>query len=586
MKTATFTHFHFCGGLGGAALGLQRARTEVGGFTGQALCLGGIDSDPGACRDFRRNVGVEQACLDLFDRGMYTDFYGHEPPPDWREVTVADVQRAAQGQAPDIVVISAPCKGYSRLTSREKACTPKYRALNKLVLRCIHLALTAWEDDPPSLFLIENVTGIVDPLRGGRQLLDQIHSLFVQAGYAARETRHCAGELGALGQRRPRFLMVARHCEKVPALLYEPPKRRLRTIGQVIGEMPPPSAPAGGPLHRLPKLKPITWLRLALIPAGKDHRALQQLDLGTVGLASYGQHSSKMRIEDWMAAAHTITGSDRVGSGMPSIGDPRIEPRSWGGGPLGVMTPEEIAGTITGEAAPTTGRFSLADAKWGDYSAYRIMRMSDTSGTITAQAAPGSGPFSIADEKGAARYNNILRVVRWNEPGTCITGGKTPTSGGVSVADPRPWQNAGHYGVLRMDSSAPCITGSASVDNGRSAVADPRWQADFSDLTMPMLISEDDTWHRPLTILEMAALQGFDWQDGTGALTLDGVNRAKWQERIGNAIPPPSAEAIGREMLRTLLLSRLGQTFALSSTDVWVRPVALALTVDGREVEV
>ena len=74
----------------------------------------------------------------------------------------------------------------------------------------------------------------------------------------------------------------------------------------------------------------------------------------------------------------------------------------------------------------------------------------------------------------------------------------------------------------------------------------------------------------------MAALQGFDWP-----LVLDGTARARWQERIGNAIPPPAAQAIGSEMLRTLLLAKLGQTFSLSSTDVWVQPVALALSVDG-----
>ena len=33
-------------------------------------------------------------------------------------------------------------------------------------------------------------------------------------------------------------------------------------------------------------------------------------------------------------------------------------------------------------------------------------------------------------------------------------------------------------------------------------------------------------------------------------------------------------------LARTLLLAKLGQTFSLSSTDVWVQPVALALTVE------
>ena len=93
------THFHMCGGSGGAALGFQRGRARVGSVTATAQCLGGIDSDLAACRDFKKIVGVEQACLDLFDRQMYRDFHGKEPPPDWCEVTINDVRRAARGRA-------------------------------------------------------------------------------------------------------------------------------------------------------------------------------------------------------------------------------------------------------------------------------------------------------------------------------------------------------------------------------------------------------------------------------------------------------------------------------------------------------
>jgi len=64
----TFTHFHFCGGAGGAALGMSRSSAKVGSITAKARCIGGIDSDPAACRDFKSLLGVEQACMDLFDR--------------------------------------------------------------------------------------------------------------------------------------------------------------------------------------------------------------------------------------------------------------------------------------------------------------------------------------------------------------------------------------------------------------------------------------------------------------------------------------------------------------------------------------
>ncbi|MFX8347107.1 hypothetical protein ABTL51_19540, partial [Acinetobacter baumannii] len=72
----------------------------------------------------------------------------------------------------------------------------------------------------------------------------------------------------------------------------------------------------------------------------------------------------------------------------------------------------------------------------------------------------------------------------------------------------------------------------------------------------------DDTWHRPFTTLELAALQSlFDPTDPAdvaaftdaflGASQSDSTHR----EWIGNAVPPDAAEAIGAEILRTLMLA-------------------------------
>lgn len=85
----------------------------------------------------------------------------------------------------------------------------------------------------------------------------------------------------------------------------------------------------------------------------------------------------------------------------------------------------------------------------------------------------------------------------------------------------------------------------------------------------------DDTWHRPFTTFELAALQGL--VDPEAQLELDGLSDSAWRERIGNAVPPPAAQAIASEMGRTLLLAWSGETFALSSTPIWVRSVAVAL---------
>lgn len=61
-------------------------------------------------------------------------------------------------------------------------------------------------------------------------------------------------------------------------------------------------------------------------------------------------------------------------------------------------------------------------------------------------------------------------------------------------------------------------------------------------------------------------------------MTADTIGK-DWRERIGNAVPPDAAEAIAGVMGTTLLLAWSGETFVLSAAPIWVRPVAVALTV-------
>lgn len=228
MIKRTLYHFHFCCGLGGGAAGFNRARPRVGNVEAEWVCLGGIDVDPAGLRDFERLAGVPGTLLDLFTRDQYVRFHGKEPPAGWREATPEDIRRAAGGRRPDAVFISSPCKGASGLLSEKMSLTPKYQALNELTLRCIWLMGEAWADDPVPLIVFENVPRLASR---GRHLLDQINSLLGGFGYAVAETTHDCGELGGLAQSRKRFLLVARHVEKVPPFLYEPEKKSLRAVG-------------------------------------------------------------------------------------------------------------------------------------------------------------------------------------------------------------------------------------------------------------------------------------------------------------------------------------------------------------------
>ncbi|MFU5827268.1 DNA cytosine methyltransferase [Pseudomonas aeruginosa] len=554
MLKRTLYHFHFCCGLGGGAAGFNRARPRVGNVEARWECLGGIDVDPAGLRDFERLAGVPGTLLDLFTRDQYVRFHGKEPPAGWREATPEDIRRAAGGRRPDAVFISSPCKGASGLLSEKMSLTPKYQALNELTLRCIWLMGEAWADDPVPLIVFENVPRLASR---GRHLLDQINSLLGGFGYAVAETTHDCGELGGLAQSRKRFLLVARHVEKVPPFLYEPEKKSLRAVGDILGRMPlPGDIDSAGPMHRVPSLQWRTWVRLALVRAGSDWRSLNEL-----------------AIEDGYLRDLVIVPEYRSGY---------MGGHGW----------DDTAGTIAGRSGPTNGAFSVADPRyrqasnWNHGQQFGVIRWAESAPTIPGQTMPGQGTFSVADPRpNWNRHSGNYRVIRYDQPaGTIIAGGKGVQGGQQSVADPRilhrskgdNYLTGGHYGVIGFNQHSGAIAASFRYDSGRFSVADPRIPAADERLTC-IIRSLDGTWHRPFTTLEKAALQSL--VEPEEYLVLDGMSDKDWSERIGNAVPPHAAEAIADVMGTTLLLAEQGETFRLSNTPIWVRNVAVALSV-------
>lgn len=551
MLKRTLKHFHFCCGLGGGAKGFNRAKPIVGNVQGEWECIGGVDIDPAGLADFERLSGVKGTQLDLFTRDQYIRFHGKEPPSGWREATVDDIRRAANYQRPDAVFISSPCKGASGLLSETMSQTPKYQALNELTLRCIWLFGEAWKDDPVPLLVFENVPRLATR---GRHLLDQINKLLSHFGYAVAETTHDCGVIGGLAQSRKRFLLVARHIEKVPPFLYEPEKKTLKSVGSILGRMPlAGDIDSAGPMHRVPALQWKTWVRLALVDAGKDWRCLNDLS-----------------IEDGYLRDLVI---------VPQFRD----------GFLGVHDWNETAGTVAARSGPTNGKFSVADprARAGalQYQQYGVRRWDETSGAVIGVKSPGQGTFSVADPRdpgiGHAKYN----VAQWDGISRTVISGSTTGQGAFAVQDPRPgmkrgkgdaYLTGGHYGVVDWNSQCGAVSASAKQDNGRWSVADPRMPESNDRLTC-VIESLDGTWHRPFTTLELAALQSL--VEPEEQFELDGLSDQAWRERIGNAVPPAAAEAIAHVMGTTLLLAAAGETFMLNSMPIWVRPVAVGLSV-------
>jgi site-specific DNA-cytosine methylase len=439
-------HAHLFCGIGGGAIGFNRGSARVGNVRAKSVCLGGIDVDPASCRDFETHVGVKATCIDLFTLEQYVAFHGKQPPPGWTQAMPTDVHKAFRNGQPNVAFLSAPCKGFSGLLSETSSKLAKYQALNGLTLRGVWLLLEAYKDDPVELLVFENVPRIATR---GRFLLDQIIALLRSYGYAVAETTHDCGELGMLGQSRKRFLLVARHEQKVPAFLYEPVKHRLLGVGEVLERLPMPLSGLGGPMHRMPSLQWKTWVRLAFVRAGADWRSLNELAVEDGHLRDFG-----------------------------------IVPSSeWHSGALGVRRWDEPSGAVTSRGTPTCGNFSVADPRAGELvsgerSNYGVTDWKQPGATVTSARSPGQGRGAVADPRGMGpdTRKHVLRVTDWKEPGGTVTAGHSPSNGALSVADPRIEQSGdyGQLGVREWEKPTGAVTAQALVGGGRNAVADPR----------------------------------------------------------------------------------------------------------------
>lgn len=480
-----YTHFHLFCGLGAAAKGMNKGKARVGNLRARFRCVGGVDNDPAAIRDFSRLAGVQGTLLDMFDEEQYRAFHGAEPPRGWRPAMPADIRRAAHHEFPDIVFLSAPCKGFSGLLPESSSKTAKYQALNRLTLRGVWLMLEAFKDCPPKLIVFENVPRIATR---GRALLDQIIALLRSYGYAVAETTHDCGELGGLGQSRKRFLLVARHEASVPPFLYEPEKRRLRGVGEILENLPLPGDPSGGPLHRVPSLQWKTWVRLAFVDAGADWRSLNKLAVEDGVLRDFGilpvggWRDDILGVLPWNETSRTITGNAGATTGRFSVADPREfgEPHN---GSFGVREWDEPAGAVTANGRPAAGSFSVADPRPPEgsleYNQYGVREWDEPSGAVINVKSPGQGTFSVADPRmeGKPRFNNVYRVVPWAGPAPAVAGPGGP-GGGLAVADPRPAPRDDYkqtkYRVTAYDEAAGTVIAASTTGNGAFAVADPR----------------------------------------------------------------------------------------------------------------
>lgn len=519
MREFVFRALYPFGGLGGGALGQSRCHARLLGAHGRIEVLGGIDFDDLACLDFELLAKAPSWCVDILG------------------ITAPELRRRYGCEAPHFVFLSPPCKGASGLLSSEKAATAKYQAMNQLALVWIRVMLEAWGERPPPFVLIENVPRLK---QRAPEMLKAIRKLLKAAGYVFSDGFHECGEIGGLAQIRRRYLLVARHPKQVPGLLYQPPKKRVRACGEVLGQLSLPGDPRAGVMHALPKLSWLNWVRLALIPAGGDWRDLE-------GVLRDGQARREVfkrhHVQDWAEPTGTVAGSGS--NGPTAVADPRI--------PLDACKPGS------------------------HHNKYRIEDWAEAAHTVTGSTRVGSGAPSVADPRLdqlriKTGYDHAYGVLSWErEPSPTVAGGSHPGQGAYSVADLRfksEYYN-GTYGVMSWQEAAGTITGNTRPDTGRFVVADPRKPPP----ELPVIIAADGTWHRPITTLECAALQSIPTTIDGAPLVLHGKSVSGWRERIGNAVPPDAAEALGYRVIFALLEAAMGGfSLASSDTPVWISP--------------
>jgi site-specific DNA-cytosine methylase len=471
----------------------------VGNLVAKPRCIGGVDVDPKGIADFDRIAGAKATLLDLFTREQYVAFHGHEPPSGWREAVPEDFRRAAGYERPHVVFLSPPCKGFSGLLSERQSGLDKYQALNGLTLRSVWLTLEAWSDDPVEAIILENVPRIATR---GRWLLDQMVGMLRHYGYAVAETTHDCGEIGGLAQSRKRFLLVARHAAKVPPHLFQPPKSRLRGVGEVLDLIPPPGDLSVGPLHRLPALTFKTWTRLAFVEAGSDWRSLQGLRVRDGHLVDYGivpesvMHRGALGVRRWGDHGATVTSRGLPLNGAFSVADPRRPPSHLTYGQYGVKDWRDVAATVTSQSAPGGGPYSVADPRPG-YGAgtrnnvFRVVRWEDAAGAVTGGTGPSNGGGAVADPRASGGFGGKgkYRVTGYGEAAGTIIAGSTTGQGAFAVADPRPTSPHHHgvVGVLPWDLPSGAVAGASLPNNGRFAVADPRPDGTWRDATLGVL---------------------------------------------------------------------------------------------------
>ncbi|MBL9102148.1 MAG: DNA cytosine methyltransferase [Myxococcales bacterium] len=472
---------HLCCGSGG----------DGRGFADEGFEVTGVDVDRRALDDFGRLTGGEAVYLDL------------------ETAQPADLRRAVP-RCPHILVISAPCKWASGLMSEDKARTEKYRRLAALTIRSMDLAMTAW-DEKPMLVLFENVPRIVSRAKkiaaedAVTDVLEQVVALLQRSGYATAQRFHDCGEIGGLAQHRKRFLLVARHMETCPDFLREPPKQRVRSIGEELFDMPVPRPDGPYRQHRLNAMSPKNWARIAAVRPGKDWKdipaEIEIVECDSDEVANIdlrwgecaGRQDGKLGVQDPAAPAHAVIAKAVPTKGWAAVDDHRVadlrpesyaKPNKQNGG-FGVEAHDQPAHSVVARASTANTRNSLEDIRLGcrpRAGHYGVNPADTPSTTILGHHKVDQARGAVEELRlGHAPRTGSFGVQDPQAPADTVRGCNSPRQAPGVVADIRVRWDADKrkgrpdcYGVADPQLPSGTIRSRHEIENSRRCVDDGR----------------------------------------------------------------------------------------------------------------
>lgn len=258
--------------------------------------------------------------------------------------------------------------------------------------------------------------------------------------------------------------------------------------------------------------------------------------------------------------------------------DPRLTCKQWAGS-YGVNDPAEPSPTILAAMRHDNASASYADPRLG----YR-----------------GEDDEAAGKHSGRGCYG----VVDLAKPAPTIRGHMEVRQAPGAIAAPLPsidarvdWDPGEHggrphnYGVQDWTRPASTIRGKQTTQNSRASVAHPDYPVpthrlvrdadgelvllgptitDWDEICYLVIESEDGSWHRPMTDLELAVLQSLPAEHNGAMLALRGPS-GKRREHIGNMLPKAVARAIAAACRATL--DQPHAEFSLvGNGKIWVRP--------------